>query len=168
MNYTPVPDDVGMYLQATATYDDGEREGKTAHIVSANPVRAKDYKNADPVFNDLYGDKIEDDVYLERSVAENSAPGTLVGDPVVATDDARDVLTYTLDVSDADAALFTIDSAGQIRVASGVSIDYEDSNNSDHVYKVDVIAADPADTPDTETTPIERHNHGEHRSYRRG
>ena len=37
-----------MYLRATATYDDGEGEGKTAHMVSANPVGAKPYENAVP------------------------------------------------------------------------------------------------------------------------
>ena len=153
-DYTPVLDDVGMYLRATATYDDREGEGKSAHMVSANPVRAKPYENASPVFNDEYGDKRPNEVPLDRSVPENSASGTLAGDPVVATDDARDVLTYTLVNAGTagDAAFFTIDSSGQIRVGPGVSIDYEDSTNTDHEYEVKVIAADPDDTPDTPDT----------------
>ena len=42
---------MGMYLRATATYDDGEGEGKTAHMVSANPVRAKDPMRMQPPFS---------------------------------------------------------------------------------------------------------------------
>ena len=146
-NYTPVADDVGMYLRATATYDDREGEGKTAHMVSANSVRAEPYENAPPVFKNEYDEPITGDI--DRSVAENSAPGTLVGEPVVATDDAIDVLTYTLEGTDAGS--FTIDSAGQIRVGAGTSINYEDTNNSDHKYVVTVVAADPANTGSNES-----------------
>ena len=40
-SYTPVEADVGMYLQATASYTDGEGAGKTAMAVSANTVAAE-------------------------------------------------------------------------------------------------------------------------------
>ena len=38
--YTPVADDVGKYLRATASYDDGHGDKKTAHGVSTNSVQA--------------------------------------------------------------------------------------------------------------------------------
>ncbi len=49
-----------------------------------------------------------------RSVDENSAAGTNVGDPITATDDDGDALTYAISGSDA----FAIDVAGQITVLS--------------------------------------------------
>ena len=58
------------------------------------------------------------------SVAENSPPGTNVGEPVTATDLDGDTLTYTL--GGADAADFEIDSAsGQITVGPDTSLDFE-------------------------------------------
>ena len=56
-SYTPTEDDVGMYLRATATYDDGEGEGKSAEAVSANPVQA-DPSNKAPMFLDENGNDI--------------------------------------------------------------------------------------------------------------
>ena len=53
-SYTPSGDDVGMYLRATATYDDGEGKGKSAEAVSANPVQA-DPSNDPPRFLDENG-----------------------------------------------------------------------------------------------------------------
>ena len=38
VSYMPVADDVGMYLQATAMYNDGHGDGKSAMMVTANPV----------------------------------------------------------------------------------------------------------------------------------
>ncbi len=49
-----------------------------------------------------------------RSVDENSAAGTNVGDPITATDGDGDALTYAINGSDA----FAIDAAGQITVLS--------------------------------------------------
>ena len=148
-NHTPTEDDVDMYLRATATYDDGEGEGKTAHIVSANPVRAKPYGNAPPVFRNVYDEPIDDDVELTRSVAEDTASGGPVGDPVAATDDARDVLTYTL--GGTNASSFDIDSGtGQIKVGPGVTLDAE----TDPSYTVTVTATDPPGASDTITVNI--------------
>ena len=154
--YKPDKDDVGKYLRVTVTYKDEESAEniKTAHMASTHSVRAKPYVNAPPVFNDADGEKIPDGDGVSRSVAENSRPGSPVGDPVVATDDARDVLTYSLDTG-ADAASFSIDRmTGQIRVGPGASIDYEDSSNNDHAYAVMVTAADPAypQAPDSRDT----------------
>ena len=45
------------------------------------------------------------------SVAENTAAGVDIGDPVAATDADNDMLTYTLG---GDGASFDIDSTGQL------------------------------------------------------
>ena len=39
----------------------------------------------------------EDQAEAAREVAENTAPGTDIGAPVVATDADNDILTYTLE-----------------------------------------------------------------------
>ena len=161
-NYTPVADDVGSYLRATATYTDGamssEDNPSTTNVdeskdvaasVSVNTVLMADYSNKAPEFKD---DEGEDTTTAERNVAENSVPGTAVGDPVTAEDMGADgmqeVLLYTL--ADAtgnpsDSNPFTIDRAtGQISVAAGAELDYEDSDNIDHEYQVEVTATDPS------------------------
>ena len=85
-----------------------------------------------------------------------------VGAPVGATDIGRDGrqerLTYTL--GGTDAGLFTINTTtGQISVASGKTLDYEDNANADHQYTVTVTAADPSDT---DADRIKGHHSGDH------
>ena len=109
-SYTPVADDVGIYLQATASYTDGHGPGKSAHAVMERQTAQRD-----PSF--------EGDVTL-LTVDENTPPGTLVGDAITATDPDGDVLTYSL--SGTDASSFVLDgSTGQITVGSGTMLDYE-------------------------------------------
>ncbi len=109
-SYTPVADDVGIYLQATASYTDGHGPGKSAHAVMERQTAQRD-----PSF--------EGDVTL-LTVDENTPPGTLVGDAITATDPDGDILTYSL--SGTDASSFVIDgSTGQITVGSGTMVDYE-------------------------------------------
>ena len=69
---------------------------------------------------------------VSRSVAENSAAGTAVGDPVTGTpyddgdEETDDALSYTLAGAAATSGNFEIDSAtGQISVKQGASLDYE-------------------------------------------
>ncbi|MDE2868042.1 MAG: fibronectin type III domain-containing protein, partial [Chloroflexota bacterium] len=69
---------------------------------------------------------------VRRSVAENSAAGTAVGDPVTGTpyddgdDQSDDALTYTLTGEAATSNAFTIDSStGQISVKQGATVDFE-------------------------------------------
>ena len=74
----------------------------------------------------------------ERSVAENSAAGTAVGDPVVATDrDTGDSLTYSLDAM--GDMYFDIDDMGQITVGEGTMLDFESGMTS---HTVTVTATD--------------------------
>ena len=49
-SYTPVDGDLGKYLRATATYDDGEGSGKSAGAESANAVEAAPVTNSEPEF----------------------------------------------------------------------------------------------------------------------
>ena len=55
-SYTPSEDDAGMYLRATATYEDGHcapcDTKKTAQAVSANSVQAEPYTNSAPEFDE--------------------------------------------------------------------------------------------------------------------
>ncbi len=79
----------------------------------------------------------------DRSVAENSAAGTAVGDPVTATDaNAGDTLTYTLGGDDADS--FDIDgSSGQL--STKAELDYETKAS----YSVTVTATDSGEASDS-------------------
>ena len=77
-----------------------------------------------------------DSTSTTRSVAENTAPGHLIGDPVTANDpDPGDTLTYSL--GGPDVAAFSIDEAdGQLR--TGAALDYETRSS----YSVTVVARD--------------------------
>ena len=97
-SYTPTTGDVGSVLRATAMYDDGEDEDKTAQEDSAHAVRQAPETNIPPTFpdQDLTDASDEGDVRPRsaRKVAENTPAGTNIGAPVVASD--PDVLTYSL------------------------------------------------------------------------
>ena len=149
-SYTPTADDVGSYLRATASYNDGHGEGETANGVTDNDVLA-DTSNKAPVFPDQDPDMDEDQSEeASREVAENTAAGQPVGVPVAATDANGDTLTYTLGGSDADD--FTIDRmSGQIEVGAGTTLDYDQGTQK---YNVTVTATDPSLTSDTITVTI--------------
>ena len=91
--------------------------------------------NAAPMFLDANGD-VATSTY--RMVAENTAAGTDIGDPVMATDSDRgdqETLVYTLGGD--DAASFAIDSAtGQL--STSAPLDYETKNE----FMVTVTATD--------------------------
>ena len=113
--FTSADTDIGGYLRATASYDDGEDTGKTAVKVSPRVGQAPPVNSA-PAFPATERG--------QREVAENATGGTAVGDRVVANDFNNDLLTYSL--SGTDAALFTIGTNdGQIRVATGAQLDFE-------------------------------------------
>ena len=115
-------------------------------MVSYRAVQPVPYSNKTPVFQDAEGEEIPDKEDVERSVAENAAPGDPVGDPVQATDAAEngpDVLTYTLD----NTNIFSIDSAtGQIEVGEGTTLDFDTQPIR---YDVTVTATDPSGLEDT-------------------
>ena len=75
--YTPVGDDVGDHLRVTATYTDRRGAGKTAQAVSTNEVQAAPLTNDPPAFSAETAD---------RTIPENTAADTDIGNPVTATD----------------------------------------------------------------------------------
>ena len=82
-----------------------------------------------------------------RSVAENTAAGENIGDPVAATDPNNDTLTYTL--GGADAESFDIEeSSGQLQTKA--ALDYETKTS----YTVEVTATDPSGASATITVTI--------------
>ena len=82
-----------------------------------------------------------------RSVAENTAAGENIGDPVAATDANNDTLTYTL--GGADAESFDIEeSSGQLQTKA--ALDYETKTN----YTVEVTATDQSGASATITVTI--------------
>ena len=126
-SYTPVDDDLGKYLRVTVSYTDGHGSGKSAREVSDNPVRAAPVNNAAPAFSDTS---------TTRSVAENTVPGTDIGDPVAAVDpDVGDTLIYTLGGTDA-ASFDIIASSGQLQTKG--ALDYETKPS----YSVEVSVRD--------------------------
>ena len=128
----------------TVKVSDG-KGGEATHNVTITVTDAND----PPVFTDEIP---QGDSSLTREVAENTAAGQPVGDPVAATDDENDSLTYTL--GGTDAASFEIDeSTGQIKTKTGVDLDYEGTQTR---YNVTVSVADGKDTAgNNEQTPME-------------
>ena len=106
-SYTVTTDDVGHVLSATIRYTDGHGPGKSARAATASAVG-----NDAPAFPANT---------FSRSIDENAATGTAVGEPVAATDPNEDTVTYTLASGDA----FSVRADGTI-VSNGV-LDYETS-----------------------------------------
>ena len=135
--YTPVEDDVGRYLRAVASYDDGHGTGKSTHAVSANRVQEAPAAPEPPVFP-ADGD-------YDRTIRENLPAGRNVGAPVTATDGNNDRLTYSIATSDQ----FEIASAtGQLRTRT--ELDREDRDQ----HFVSVTATDPGGLTDTVSVTV--------------
>ena len=110
-----VGSDAATAYTLTATLEDGTSESGTITV------------QYPPVFTD--GDS------TTRSIAENTASGVNIGDPVSATDPNGDTLTYRL--GGADAASFRIQSAtGQLQTSA--PLDYETQNT----YTLEVTVSD--------------------------
>ena len=144
-SYTPQDADMGSYLRVTATYTDPEDSGKSAMATSAYKVQAVRGDNNAPVFPDqdpeMEGDQ---STAATRTVAENTAAGQAIGDPVAAEDEDGDILTYTLAGAGADS--FAIDWAtGQIMTKG--ALDHE----TGETLTVTVRATDPAGVPQAQT-----------------
>ncbi len=104
--------------------------------------------NDEPIFTEGTG--------TNRSVAENLSPGTVVGDPVEATDEDEDTLEYDLMGTDADS--FNInDSSGQITTKAkfnyevkdsySVSVTVTDNNGGTDEIAVSISVSDENDKP---------------------
>ena len=168
-SYMPKAADVGNWLQVTYTYNDKFGDDKTASAVSENAVESRTLANAAPSFPK------EDDVTtaLEgndntdkqdgkatnpfvRSLKEEKASGTAVGEPVDATDADNDVLLYTIS-GGADKDCFSIDArTGQVKSAkklsfeattaqcSGTAVRTPPDSTYPNAYVITVTATDPS------------------------
>ncbi|MYB42117.1 MAG: hypothetical protein F4X76_08020, partial [Chloroflexi bacterium] len=135
--YTPTLVDAGNFIRATASYDDGHGDNKTASEVSSR-VGDPPPVNSAPAFP-----ATEDG---RRDVPEDAQGGDAIGDPVAANDlnagdsAVNDPLAYSLTGTDADS--FTIDSGtGQIRLAQDTALDFEGKRT----YRVTVQVTDGRD-----------------------
>ncbi len=162
-SYTPVAADDGMLLCAQASYfDDAEPAGDdpdtatrdTSVGISEAVIEVRPTSNGKPMFPDEDTDGTADPVMIEE--AEND--GGTVGEEAITAmdnnndpDDHTDLLLYSLEGPDKD--LFTVeergDNGGQISVADGVTLDYENPTDTggtagDNEYVVIVMAHDPS------------------------
>ena len=132
---------MGKKLRVKAEYSDPHGKEKAAYGLSDSTVRAvPDGDQNTPAF---------DETAISKSIAENAAVGTNVGDAVTATDaDKADILTYVL--GGAEQSSFSINKAtGQITVAGG--LDHEDGGVAG-VYTVTVTAYDPSNQDSSPAT----------------
>ena len=129
-SYTAGADDVNQYLRATASYEDRRGSNKTASTTVTGRIEDstdRPISNNAPAFTETAP---------ERSVGQGTAAGRNVGARVRATDeDAGDVLTYSLDGT--DAALFDINPAtGQILTRA--VLDYDPGGTNTYTVEVRV------------------------------
>ena len=131
---------MNRFLRATASYTDGEGSGKSALAVSGNRVQAAPVQpNSPPEFLESR--------HRSRNVAENTPADTNIGDPVAASDDDDDPLTYSLDLT-SRATFGIVATTGQLRTRAALNFEGKSS------YRVTVTAADPAGADDTITVTI--------------
>ena len=150
---TPTSDDNGMYLRATATYEDKFGTGKEVSVVSENPVEGRTVANAAPTFADHNDEDITpdntDDVQAVRDVDEGEE-GANVGKALNAKDADDDILLYSIDT--VSQANFTIDPrTGQLKTKVELNSD-DDGNDAtfeDATFTVTVTATDPSSATGT-------------------
>ena len=171
--YTPVSDDIGDTLTATATYKDGESgtTERTATATTGDRTVIADIRNKAPKFPDQDAETEGDQTDQERDVPENYATDDTyggeagnaythpnIGAAVVATDNqfqtttsvtpVADTLTYTL--GGADAASFNINRV-TAQLEAKAALDHEDKDT----YTVTVTATDPSGLSTTVNVTIE-------------
>ena len=146
-----------MYLRVTATYEDGEGEGKTVVATSAYPVRAFPSGNSGPAFPEDFDAKTDGDQTPMAEADDGAMEGDNVGDPVEANDANNDRLTYSLEADDTgtptDADVFQIDRmTGQVTIGLGKTVNpNSDATNeadtetrNDDEFTVTIKATDPS------------------------
>ena len=126
--YMPSDDDLNQFLRATVSYTDGQSSGKSAEgqptsAVASGPNRSPSLRTTGTT--------------TTRTVAENTAADTEIGEPVTATDPDGDTLTYGL--AGRDASGFSIVAAtGQLTTRA--ALNYEQKSS----YTLTVRARDPS------------------------
>ena len=126
-SYSPLATDAGHFFRVSATYTDGHGPFKNAQLIVVGAVL--DFTG--PIFVGA------DAGSVSLSVEENATGDTTVGEPVTA-ESVDGQITYAL--SGPDAGVFTVDvESGQIRVADGALLEYEQSADS---YELAITATD--------------------------
>ena len=111
----------------TVTVSDGTLIDETTVTIHVTGIETEPPTNSKPSF--------VDGSHTSRAIAENTAKGVNIGNPIAATDTDNDALTYTL--SGTDAAAFEIDrNTGQLK--TNADLDYEKKNT----YTVTVTVSD--------------------------
>ena len=132
--YMVTAGDTGYYLRVMATYTDAAGT-------------AMEYSMPTMMVTMMTVPMFESET-ATRVVAENMAAGMNIGDPVTATDDDNDILTYTLEDADGgtdgDSTSFDIDAdTGQLMTKE--ALDYE----TKATYSVTVTASDSGGLSDS-------------------
>ena len=111
----------------TVTVSDGTLIDEITVTIHVTGIETDPPTNSEPSF--------VDGSHTSRAIAENTAKGVNIGNPIAATDTDNDALTYTL--SGTDAAAFDIDrDTGQLK--TNADLDYEKKN----IYTVTVTVSD--------------------------
>ena len=131
-SYTVAGADLGHVIGVTVGYTDPQGPGKRASASTDEPVQ-----NDPPSFTEEQAD---------RSIPENSNPGTGVGEPLEASDPNGDSLTFTL--SGDDAGNLAIDGNG--RITSTATLDHE----AQPVLTLTATVRDPAGGSDSMAVTI--------------
>ena len=162
-SYTPDSGDVNRYLRLTATYEDGQGEGKTLTATSAYTVLASRSANSAPAFQDDFDTTTDGNQDPAAMLDDGATAGDNVGDPITASDAQNDRLTYSFDTTSPtpDADVFQIDRAtGQVTVGLGKTVspagdtDEPDSVTKQATFTVTVKATDSHNVSDTATLTI--------------
>ncbi len=131
--------------------------GSSTTTGSANPPMLMHIGLATDASHKVNGDELHNarpqfsqDGAMTYQVVENSPGGTLVGNPIAATDADHTELEYWLE----DGSLYGVDSNGQISVAQNALIDYESATTSRLTLNVrdgvnDLGVADPDEVDDS-------------------
>ncbi|MDE0138764.1 MAG: cadherin domain-containing protein [bacterium] len=146
-SFTPDADDECRWIRVTASYSDGEGDDKTAEAQTSAAV--PQVQTAEPRAHTCPA-SFEEPPNPTRTVAENTAAGTPIGDPFTAHDPDGDTLTYQ--IGGVDSASFAIDSdTGQVSTKASPQFD---GPNRKRNYRIWVTATDPsgATSPQLEVT----------------
>ena len=164
--YEPIDNDRTFYLRVTATYEDGEGNGKTLTATSLYPTLEHRSDDKSPLFPEDFDGSQGGAQGPSAEVGDGTTDEARVGTAVRATGERGERLTYSL-VSDgtnaAHADLFQIDRAsGQVKVGIGKTVNPESDENdnvpdpkslADGTFIVKIMVADgiASETVDTAT-----------------
>ena len=157
LNYdlTGTDDDASFYialdsgqLQTNSGVDYGSKNSYTVTVTVRDSGGLTDTITVTITTNEENDAPVFDDGSLDTvlEIAENTAGGVNIGDPITADDEDNPSLTYTLEGTGTDKDSFTIDNNGQIKTKAGVTYNYEAKDTYSFTVKAsDGTAADTID-----------------------